>query len=138
MTDLIVVFIAIGAWMGLGGIMYVAFLKMQIVERDTKFLEEKVAEPEINFIGRGGMNGARPVRKPFARLTLYSEFFVASFKTQRRMFPYSAITKLEPYDRRGQEWLLINATQPGTGREFEMYFRNNELDAVLQAIQEKR
>ena len=138
MQDLLVVFLAIGVWLAFGVVIYIGFVKLQITERDTRFPEENTEEPECNFVGRGGMDGARPVRRPFARLTLYSDFFVASFKTQRRMFPYSAITKLEPYDRRGQQWLLINATQPDTGREFEMYFLNADIDAVQKAIEEKR
>lgn len=138
MQDLLVLIIAISSWIVLGIIMYVAFLKMQITERDTTFPEEDILSPESNFIGRGGMDGARAVRRPFARLTLYPHFFVAAFKTQRRMFPYSAITELKPYTRRNQTWLLINATQPDTGREFEMYFLNKDLETVQKAIEEKR
>ena len=138
MQDLLVLFIAIGSWIVLGFIIYWGFLRLQIIERDTRFPEEEPIKPECNFIGRGGMDGARAVRKPFARLTLYHDFFVASFKAQRRMFPYSAITELRPYTRHNQTWLLINATQPETGREFELYFLNNDLEIVRKAIEEKR
>lgn len=138
MVDLLVLIVAVIAWFLFGGVMYLGFLKLQITERDTKFAEEETASPESNFIGRGGMNGARPTRKPFSRLTLYPDFFVASFKAQRRMFPYSAITKLEPYTRQNKTWLLINATQPDTEREFEMYFLNRDLDTVQKAIEDKR
>lgn len=138
MQDLLTMFIAIFAWCVLGIIVYIGFVKLQITERDTTFPEEEKFAPEKNYIGRGGMDGARAVRKPFARLTLYPDFFVAAFKTQRRMFPYSAITDLRQYTRNKQTWLLINATQPDTGREFEMYFLNNNLDTVQQAIEAKR
>jgi hypothetical protein len=138
MSELMVLIVAVCAWFAFGGVMLAGFIHLQITERDTRFKEEDDVEPEQNYIGRGGMDGARPVRRPFARLTLYPNFFVASFKAQRRMFPYTGITKLEPYTRKGKSWLLINATQPDTGREFEMYFLNNDLDAIQRAIEEKR
>ncbi|MFP6583608.1 MAG: hypothetical protein VCD00_13780 [Candidatus Hydrogenedentota bacterium] len=138
MKDIYTLYLAISAWIGLGVIVYVAFVRMQLVERDTKFPQEEGVEPEANYHGRGGWNGARAVRNPFARLSLYGDFFVAGFKTQRIVLPYSAITKLEPHERSGKTWLLINATDPETDKNYEMYFLNPEIDAIQKSIESKR
>ncbi len=135
--ELIVVIAAIGAWCILGMVIYVGFVYMQFQERDTPFPEEDGQTPDSTHIGRGGMNGARPTRKQFSRLVLYSDFFVAGFKTQRVALPYSAITDVERLPRGKQSWLMIRATQPDTEKEFQIYFYNKDLDTIHEAFKAK-
>lgn len=138
MEDIYTLYLAIAAWFALAIVVYVGFVKMQLMERDTKFPEEQGLTPEATYHGRGGWNGMRPVRNPFARLAIYPEFFVAGFKSQRVSLPYSSITKLEPHDRSGKIWLLIDATDPATEKTYEMYFLNPEIDAIQKSIEDKR
>lgn len=139
--DIAFMLIAIGAWCTLGIIIFKGFIWLQIQERDTPFPEEAGQSPERLHIGRGGMNGARPTRKKFSRLALYSDFFVAGFKAQRVALPYSAITSIELYDRNKRDknsWLMIRATQPETEKEFEIYFLHAKIDDIYAAVESKR
>ena len=138
MEDITTLYLAISAWTILGICMYIGFVRMQLMERDTKFPQESKKTPEESFNGRGGWNGMRPVRKPFARLTLYADFFVAGFKTQRVALPYSAISTIELHDREGKDWLLINATDPETDKTYEMYFLHPETSSIVDLFKAKQ
>ena len=135
--DIIFICTAIGSWCLLGIVILKGFLYLQIQERDTPFPEETGQTPESLDIGRGGMNGARPTRKKFSRLVLYSDFFVAGFKAQRVALPYSAITSTERYQRGKQYWVRIKAIQPDTEKSFDIYFYNSNVDTILEGIQAK-
>ena len=135
--DIIFLSVAIGAWTILGIFMYIAFLWLQRQERDTPFPEESGLKPDSIDLGRGGMNGARPTRKPYSRLALYPNFFVAGFKSQRVCLPYDAITKVERIPRGKYNWLMIHATQPKTNKEYEMYFFNKNVDNIQESIEAK-
>lgn len=137
MNTLAALVLSVLAWTIMGVIMYIAFLQMQIHERDTRFAQEKGKKPESNHVGRGGWNRHRPTRKPFSRLTLYGDFFVAGFKTQRVALPYSAISKVDHEMRGTDRWLLIEATHPETAYEYSMYFMNGETEAIQSELEAK-
>lgn len=138
METLFSLVMAVLAWTMMGVIMYIAFLQLQIRERDTRFPVERGKKPESNHVGRGGWNRHRPTRKPFSRLTLYPEFFVAGFKTQRVALPYSSIHKVDHEMRHGDRWLLIEATDPETEYEYAMYFMNEDTEAIQSELEAKR
>lgn len=137
MNTLFSLVMAISAWTMMGVFMYMGFLQLQITERDTRFPEERGKKPESNHKGRGGWNRHRPTRKPFSRLTLYADFFVAGFKTQRVALPYSAISKLDHEMRGADRWLLIEAKHPDTDYEYSMYFMNPDTESIESEIQAK-
>lgn len=129
---------AIGAWILLSFVMYRGFIFMQVQERDTPFPEENGLTPDSLYIGRGGMNGARPTRPKYSRLALYPKFFVAGFKSQRVCMSYRSITDIERIERGKRSWLLLHATHPETDKEYNIYFYNPDVDNIQAAIEEKR
>ena len=130
MDDIGYLIISIVAWLLLGVLMYVAFIRMQISERETELAAEEGKTPLYEAIGSGAMNGARPVRNPYARFTLYDTFFAACFKTQRKAVEYKSISTLEFKQYHGKEWLYIKTVDPDHGGALEILFLS-ENQAVL-------
>ena len=126
--------ISVAAWVVLGIVMYVAFLRMQISERETQLPAEKDQTPLYELIGSGSMNGARAVRRPFARFTLYDTFFAACFKTQRKAVDYTSIQTMELKQYLGKEWLYIKADDPDRDTSLEILFNAVDHGTLLDQI----
>jgi hypothetical protein len=133
MDGIEVVYISIGAWFTLGAFMYWVFVRMQLMERDTRLPEELGNMPLGQHFGTGSVNGARPVRKPFARLTFYKDFVVASFKSQRISMPYSTIESLSKIDARGRTW--IEVTGIANDKEQDFVFSAPDISEVIAELE---
>jgi len=136
MEGISIVYISVGSWMGLGVFIYFIFVRLQIAERETQLTEEEGKHAIYESIGRGAMNRARPVRKPFARITLYDTFMAACLKSQRKPVYYGDITSLSLEEHKGRKWLYVKAdTSDG---ELEILFQSRDQQSLMEQIELRR
>jgi hypothetical protein len=133
MNDISVVYISIGAWATLGVFMYWVFIRMQYMERDTRLPEELGNMALGQYLGTGSINNARPVRKPFARLTFYKDFLVPSFKAQRISMPYSTIESIKKIEVRKRIWVEVVGI--AKDRQHSFVFSVPEVDEVIAELE---
>jgi len=133
MSDLSVVYLSIGAWISLGVFMYWVFIRMQYAERDTRLPEELGNVAVGQYFGTGSVNDARPVRNPYARLTFYEEFLVASFKSQRISMPYSTIDSLKNFETRKKTWIEVEGLANEKPHQF--IFSSEDVKDVMAELE---
>ena len=75
----------------LAAMLVFVFLRMRIVERDTRLSEEEGKTPILEVTGGGRIGRSRWSMRPLCRLSLYDDFLVVAAKAQRIMLPYTDI-----------------------------------------------
>jgi hypothetical protein len=136
MQDISIVYISVGSWLGLGVFVYFIFLRLQVAERETLLPEEDGKQAIYESIGKGAMNRASPVRKPFARITLYDTFLAACLKSQRKPVLYREITSVSIKEHSGQEWLYIEATTDSG--DLAILFNSKDQQSLMDQIELRR
>ncbi|PCJ63102.1 MAG: hypothetical protein COA73_05860 [Candidatus Hydrogenedentota bacterium] len=119
--------------MSLGVFIYIMFVRLQIAERETQLPEEEGETPIFESIGKGAMNNASPVRKPFARITLYDTFLAACLKSQRKTIFYKDILSMSLEEYAGREWLHIKAATPDG--EIQVLFHSRDHQSLMEQIE---
>ncbi len=72
-------------------VLVTVFLRMRIVERDTRLTEEESETPMLEVTGGGRIGRGRWSMRPLCRLSLYDDFLVVTVKSQRILLPYADI-----------------------------------------------
>lgn len=136
MSDgLIVAIILSVIQLGLAIFLVLVFVRLRIVERNTRIEEEAGQRPVYHVFGGGNINRSGWSRKPFCRLTLYPDFLVACVKSTRIAVRYERIaeTGIEPV-RKGNAVYIFGPEEDG-GPVPAVHFAPEDPEALLAALQ---
>ena len=121
----------------LGAILAAVFLRMRIVERDTRLSQEEGKTPDLEVTGGGRIGRSRWSMRPLCRLSLYDDFLVVTVKAQRVAVHYADIdTATVEEDKKGKIVHILGPEKDGRPTP-DIRFAPKDPEALQAALKEK-
>lgn len=117
-------------------ILAAVFLRMRIVERDTRLSQEEGKTPDLEVTGGGRIGRSRWSMRPLCRLSLYDDFLVVAVKAQRVVVHYADIhTAAVEEDKKGKI-VRIQGPEKGGRPATDIRFAPKDPEALEAALKE--
>ncbi len=113
------------------------FLRMRIVERDTRLREEEGQTPILEVTGGGRIGRSRWSMRPLCRLSLYDDFLVAAIKAQRVVVPYDKIASAAQEVIQKRHVMHILGREEHGRHEPDIQFSAKEPEALAAELNRK-
>ena len=125
------------AQVSLAAVLVFVFLRMRVVERDTRLSEEEGKKPILEVTGGGRIGRSRWSMRPLCRLSLYDDFLVVAVKAQRVVLPYADIDSAAR--ARNNKRTIVHILGPEVdGRHTpDIEFAPKDPEALAAALNEK-
>ena len=121
----------------LAAMLLAVFLRMRIVERDTRLSEEEGKTPDLEVTGGGRIGRSRWSMRPLCRLSLYDDFLVVTVKAQRVLLHYADIdTATLEKDKKRKILHILGPEESGRPTP-DIRFAPKDPEALETALEEK-
>ena len=121
----------------LAAMLVFVFLRMRIVERDTRLSEEEGKTPILEVTGGGRIGRSRWSMRPLCRLSLYDDFLVVAAKAQRIMLPYADIKTAALEEDKKRKIVHILGPEVDGRHTPDIQFAAENPEALAAALKEK-
>jgi len=118
-------------------VLVAVFMRLRIVERDTRLEEELGRRPELEVTGGGQIGRGRWSMRPLCRLTLYDVFLVVSIKSQRIRIHYQEIQTASIKVKKKRTYLHILGPEENGRHNPDIQFAPKDPEALEAALKEK-
>ncbi len=125
------------AQIALAIMLVIVFLRMRIVERDTRLPEEQGKTPHLEVTGGGRIGRSRWSMRPLCRLSLYDHFLVVAVKAQRVLLPYADIDTAALEERDKRKVIRILGPEEEGRPTPDIQFAPKDLEALEAALKQK-
>ena len=112
------------------------FLRMRIVERDTRLPEEEGKTPTFEVTGGGRIGRSGWSRRPLCRLSLYDDFLVVAVRAQRVAVPYADIDTAVEEDKKRKIVHILGPEKDGRPTP-DIQFAPKDPEALAALLKEK-
>ena len=113
------------------------FLRLRIVERDTRVTEEEGKTPLLEVTGGGRIGRSRWSMRPLCRLSLYDDFLVVAVKSQRILLPYADIDTVALEEDGKRKIMRILGPEKEGRHTPDIQFAPNDPEALEAALKQK-
>ena len=121
----------------LAAMLVAVFLRMRIVERDTRLREEEGKTPILEVTGGGRIGRSRWSMRPLCRLSLYDDFLVVAVKAERIIVPYDEIISATLEEIKKRQVVRILGPEKHGRHEPDIQFSPKEPEALAATLKQK-
>lgn len=121
----------------LATLLIAVFLRMRIVERDTRLREEEGKCPILEVTGGGRIGRSRWSMRPLCRLSLYDDFLVVGVKAQRIILPYDEIASAALENIQKRQVMHILGPEEHGRHEPDIQFSSKDPEALAAVLKQK-
>lgn len=118
-------------------VLLTVFLRMRIVERDTRLTEEEGKTPILEVTGGGRIGRVRWSIRPLCRLSLYDDFLVAAVRAHRTVLPYADIVSVVLEEDKKRKIVRILGPEEDGRPNPDIQFAPKDPEALEAALKEQ-
>ena len=121
----------------LAAVLVAVFLRMRIVERDTRLTEEEGRTPLLEVTGGGRIGRSRWSMRPLCRLSLYDDFLIVAVRAQRVVLHYADIDTAALVEEKKRKIMRILGPKEKGRPTPDIQFVTKDPEALEAALKEK-